>query len=234
MRGLLYKQLMTFKLPAAAIVLSHVYFAFFAVMSAIDKPDSGQNMWAILGMAAPFMLFSVVNAELFCYDEREKWCCFAASTPQTSKGQVLSKYYFTLAAHVVILFLCFIVDCVFIAVCGDITASNMTIGYIFFCFSLIMNALEFPFYFRFGANHGAQVKTASIITVVLLLCIYGLFGDISFLLHGNFADTLKKLSGETAALWTLALLPTAAILLFYLSYRISLSMYRKGMENYEQ
>ncbi len=234
MRGLLYKQLITFRLPAAAIALSHLYFAFFSTASVLDSRGGRQNMWAVLGMIMPFVMFSVCNGELFRCDERDKWCCFAASTPQSSKGQVLVKYYFTLAAHVVILFLCFIVDCIFIAVRGDVAATNMTIGYIFFCVSLMMNAMEFPFYFRFGSNHGGQVKTASIITVVLLLCIYGLFGDISFLLNGNFDDILKALFSESAALWSLALLPAAAMLLFFLSYKISLCMYRKGMENYEQ
>lgn len=232
MRGLLYKQIMTFRLPAAAVALSHVYFAAFAVLSELDGKDG--NMWAVLEMIMPFVLFSVCNGELFRCDEREKWCCFAASTPQTSKGQVLVKYYFTLAAHAVILFLCYLVDCLFVAVRGDIAATNMMIGYISFCVSLIMNALEFPFYFRFGSNHGGQVKTASILTVVLLLCVYGLFGDISFLLDGNFTDTLQGLFSESAALWSLALLPAAALTLFYLSYRISVRMYRKGMESYEQ
>ena len=232
MRGLMYKQIMTFRLPAIAIALSHLYFAAFMILSSMDGMDG--NMWAVLEMIVPFVLFSTCNGELFRCDEREKWCCFAASTPQSSKGQVLVKYYFTLAAHVVILFLCFLVDCIFVAVSGDISATNMMFGYIFFCVSLMMNALEFPFFFRFGSNHGGQVKTASILTVVLLLCIYGLFGDISFLLDGNFAETLKNLFGGSAALWGLILLPAAAILLYYLSYRISLRMYRKGMESYEQ
>ncbi len=232
MRGLLYKQIMTFRLPAAAVMLSHLYFAVFAVLSELD--GKGGNIWAVLEMIVPFVLFSVCSGELFRYDERDKWCCFAASTPQTSKGQVLVKYYFTLAAHVVILFLCFLADCLFVALRGDIAATNMMIGYIFFCVSLMMNALEFPFYFRFGSEHGGQVKTASVLTVVLLLCIYGLFGDISFLLDGNFSDTLKDLLSGSTALWALTLLPAAALTLFYLSYRISLRMYRKGMESYEQ
>lgn len=232
MRGLLYKQIMTFRLPAAFVVLSHLYFAAFMVLSTLDGKDG--NMWAVLEMIVPFVMFSVCNGELFRYDEREKWCCFAASTPQSSKGQVLVKYYFTLAAHVVILLLCFFMDCLFVALRGDVAASNLMIGYIFFCVSLMMNALEFPFYFRFGSEHGGQVKAASVITVTLLICIYGLFGDISFLLDGNFADTLKNLLSGSAALWSLALFPAAAILVYYLSYRISLCMYRKGMENYEQ
>ncbi len=232
MRGLLYKQIMTFRLPAAAVVLSHLYFAAFMVLSALDGKDG--NMWAVLEMIVPFALFSVCSGELFRYDEREKWCCFAASTPQTSKGQVLVKYYFTLAANVVILFLCFLADCLFVALRGDIASSNLVIGYIFFCISLMTNALEFPFYFRFGSEHGGQVKAASVVTVVLLICVYGLFGDISFLLDGNFSDTFKNLLSGSAALWALALFPAAAVSAYYLSYRISLRMYRKGMENYGQ
>lgn len=232
MRGLMYKQLMTFRAPALMIIGLQLFLTAMAMMSFAEN-QLNQGFIAV-SMVAPFVLFSVTNSELFRYDEREKWCCFAASTPQTSKGQVQVKYYFTLAANSVILFVGMLCDAVFIEVAGTTTVSSMTVGVLFFCLSLFMNALEYPFFFRFGSEHGGQVKGASTCVVILLILIYLLFGDISFLLDNNLAEFLLGLFSSTAALWTMALLPAVSLVLFYLSYLISLKMYRKGMESYEQ
>lgn len=234
MRGLMYKQLLTFRVPALMIIGLQLFVAATALLMYSENPARGDQSLMTAAMIVPFILFSITNGELFRYDEREKWCCFAASTPQTSRGQVLVKYYFTLAAHTVILFVGMLCDTVFIAFVGTAVTSSMTTGVLFFCISLIMNSLEYPFYFRFGSEHGAQVKGASIWTVVLLIMIYLLFGDISFLLDGNLTDFFAALFSSTAMLWAMALLPAASIVIFYLSYLISLKMYRKGMESYEQ
>ncbi len=234
MRGLMYKQLMTFRVPAVIIIFFQFFLTAIAISLYVDDPIRGDGSMMTAAMIAPFILFSITNSELFRYDEREKWCCFAASTPQTSRGQVQVKYYFTLAAHSVMLFVGMLCDTAFIAVVGNTTVSGMTVGVLFYCISLIMNALEYPFYFRFGSEHGAQVKGASIWTVILLIMIYLLFGDISFLLDGNLSDFFASLFSSTAMRWNMALLMPTALVLFYLSYLISLRMYRKGMESYEQ
>ncbi len=234
MRGLMYKQLMTFRAPASMIIGLQIIVAVLALFLYNDNPSQGNQPLMTVTMIAPFILFSITNAELFRYDEREKWCCFAASTPQTSKGQVQVKYYFTLAAHSVMLFSGMLCDAVFIAVVGSTSVSGMTMGVLFYCISLILNALEYPFYFRFGSDHGSQVKGASIWTVILLIMIYLLFGDISFLMEGNFADFFAALFSNTAMMWSMAVLPAVSLVIFYLSYLVSLKMYRKGMENYEQ
>ena len=234
MRGLMYKQLMTFRAPALIIIGFQLFLTAVAISMYLDDPVHSDASMMLAVMIAPFILFSITNSELFRYDEREKWCCFAASTPQTSKGQVQVKYYFTLAAHSVMLFVGMLCDTVFIAVVGSTAVTCMMTGVLFFCISLIMNALEYPFYFRFGSEHGAQVKGASIWTVILLIMIYLLFGDISFLLDGNLADFFASLFSSTSMMWAMALLPAASLVIFYLSYLVSLKMYRKGMESYEQ
>ena len=64
--------------------------------------------------------------------------------------------------------------------------------------------------------------------------IYLLFGDISFLLDGNLAEFFASLFSSTSMMWAMALLPAASLVIFYLSYLVSLKMYRKGMESYGQ
>ena len=234
MQGLMYKQLMTFRIPAFMIIGLQLLVLVSAIAVYNENPAQGDQSLMQAVMIAPFIMFSITNAELFRYDEREKWCCFAASTPQTSRGQVMVKYYFTLAAHSVILFVGMLLDGVFMAVAGTAAGSSMTMGVLAYCISLIMNALEYPFYFRFGSDHGSQVKGASIWTVILLIMIYLLFGDISFLFDGNFSEFFAALFSSTAMMWSMAVLPAASLVIFYLSYLVSLKMYRKGMESYEQ
>lgn len=233
MKGLMYRQLITFRMAIIVLAVTQAYLALMGTVVILNGPDD-MRFVCQLSMILPFIMFSVFNSELFRYDEREKWCCFAASTPQAAKGQVLVKYYFTLAVHTVILFVAMLIDCLYVAASNDTSASSVTIGYIAWCISLIMNALEFPFYFRFGSTHGGQVKSASIITIVVLLFVYGLFGDISFFLEGNLVERLQVLFSGTAMLWFSALIAPAALLLFFLSYKLSLKLYRKGMESYEQ
>ena len=233
MRGLMYKQLMTFRVPAEIIIAAQLLMAVTGLSVYQNNTARGDRSLMAAVMIVPFILFSMTNGELFRYDEREKWCCFAASTPQTLKGQVLVKYYFTLAAHSVILFVGMLCDCVFVGV-TDTAVSCISTGVLFYCISLILNALEYPFYFRFGSDHGGQVKAASVWTIILLIMIYLLFGDISFLLNMELPDLNSLINNNSLMMWTMALLPAAAAVIFFLSYLISLKMYRKGMESYEQ
>ena len=233
MRGLMYKQLMTFRVPAEIIIAAQLLMAVTGLSVYQNNTARGDRSLMAAVMIVPFILFSMTNGELFRYDEREKWCCFAASTPQTSKGQVLVKYYFTLAAHSVILFVGMLCDCVFVGVTGNTAVSCISTGVLFYCISLILNALEYPFYFRFGSDHGGQVKAASVWTIILLIMIYLLFGDISFLLNMELPDLNSLINNNSLMMWTMALLPAAAAVIFFLSYLISLKMYRKGMESYE-
>ena len=233
MRGLMYKQLMTFRVPAEIIIAAQLLMAVTGLSVYQNNTARGDRSLMAAVMIVPFILFSMTNGELFRYDEREKWCCFAASTPQTLKGQVLVKYYFTLAAHSVILFVGMLCDCVFVGVMGNTAVSCISTGVLFYCISLILNALEYPFYFRFGSDHGGQVKAASVWTIILLIMIYLLFGDISFLLNMELPDLNSLINNNSLMMWTMALLPAAAAVIFFLSYLISLKMYRKGMESYE-
>ncbi len=233
MRGLMYKQLMTFRVPAEIIIAVQLLMAVTGLSVYQNNTARGDRSLMAAVMIVPFILFSMTNGELFRYDEREKWCCFAASTPQTLKGQVRVKYYFTLAAHSVILFVGMLCDCVFVGVTGNTAVSCISTGVLFYCISLILNALEYPFYFRFGSDHGGQVKAASVWTIILLIMIYLLFGDISLLLNMELPDLNSLINNSSLMMWTMALLPAAAAVIFFLSYLISLKMYRKGMESYE-
>ena len=231
MRGLLYNQLFTFRLPLGAIFGSQIFALIIALLGGNDySVQFGMNVCLIV----PYIIFLLTNSELFHYDEREKWCCFAVSTPQSFKGQVAAKYLFSLGLNIATLLTSLICCGILSAVSGENLISNMRMGLLFFGLTVTFNAFEFPFYFRFGSEHGSQIKAVSIGIVLLALCIYGLFGDISFLLSDTIVQDFIAIMDGTFFRTFSAVIPAISVGLLVLSFLISMPLYRKGIECYEK
>lgn len=231
MRGLLYNQFFTFRLPLGAIFGSQIFAMFVAIAGGDDfSTQFGMGIC----MIAPYIIFLLTNSELFHYDEGEKWCCFAVSTPQSFKGQVAAKYLFSLGINVATLLTSLICCGILSAVSGENLISSMRTGLLFFGITVTFNAFEFPFYFRFGSEHGSQIKAVSIGIVLLALCIYGLFGDISFLLSDTIVEDFIAIMDGTFFRTMSSILPAISVVLLFLSFLISTPLYRKGIECYEK
>ena len=231
MRGLLYNQLLTFRLPLGAIFGSQIFAMLVALLGGNDySVQFGMNVCLIV----PYIIFLLTNSELFHYDEREKWCCFAVSTPPSFKGQVSAKYLFSLGINVLTLLTALICCGIMSAFTGENLISMMRTGLVAFGLTITLNAFEFPFYFRFGSEHGSQIKAASIGVVLLAVCIYGLFGDISFLFSDTIVQDFINIMNGTFFRTFSAVIPAISVGLLFLSFWISTPLYRKGMECYEK
>ncbi len=231
MRGLLYNQLLTFRLPLGAIFGSQIFAMLVALLGGNDySVQFGMNVCLIV----PYIIFLLTNSELFHYDEREKWCCFAVSTPLSFKGQVAAKYLFSLGINVLTLLTALICCGIMSAFTGENLISMMRTGLVAFGLTITLNAFEFPFYFRFGSEHGSQIKAASIGVVLLAVCIYGLFGDISFLFSDTIVQDFINIMNGTFFRTFSAVIPAISVGLLFLSFWISTPLYRKGMECYEK
>lgn len=231
MRGLLYNQLLTFRLPLGAIFGSQIFAMLVALLGGNDySVQFGMNVCLIV----PYIIFLLTNSELFHYDEREKWCCFAVSTPPSFKGQVAAKYLFSLGINVLTLLTALICCGIMSAFTGENLISMMRTGLVAFGLTITLNAFEFPFYFRFGSEHGSQIKAASIGVVLLAVCIYGLFGDISFLFSDTIVQDFINIMNGTFFRTFSAVIPAISVGLLFLSFWISTPLYRKGMECYEK
>ena len=231
MRGLLYNQFLTFRLPLGAIFGSQIFAMLVALLGGNDySVQFGMNVCLIV----PYIIFLLTNSELFHYDEREKWCCFAVSTPLSFKGQVAAKYLFSLGINVLTLLTALICCGIMSAFTGENLISMMRTGLVAFGLTITLNAFEFPFYFRFGSEHGSQIKAASIGVVLLAVCIYGLFGDISFLFSDTIVQDFINIMNGTFFRTFSAVIPAISVGLLFLSFWISTPLYRKGMECYEK
>ena len=118
---------------------------------------------------------------------------------------------------------------------GEYAASSSIICHMFFCMKLILLAIRVPIHVRFGSAMSFPVQIAGIILITSGILIYALFGDISFFMedHDLLTMLIEYLSSEKV-IFALSLVPYIAVAMYYLSYRISLALYRKGVETYEQ
>jgi len=118
---------------------------------------------------------------------------------------------------------------------GEYAASASSVCLIFFCLNLILLSIRVPIHVRFGSAMSFPVQIAGIMLITCGILLYALFGDISFFMedHNLLTVIMEYLSSEKV-IFALSLVPYIAVSMYYLSYRISLALYRKGVETYEQ
>ena len=238
MRGLLYKEFYQFRIDFWIITGLEILLCGLSITSVVTF-DPSEPQWTIIMLLASIytlsiMLGSILCSEFFSKDEKRPWNHFAMALPQTEAGQVLAKYYAVLLVHLYVLFVCFIADTIAVVVVGDSSISAMTVAVVVFCIRMLVMVFEIPFVLRFGAQTGTTVEGTVAGILFVAIGIYLLFGDISFLLQENFWEALMEWIQSGNVVWVLAILPYITGVFYYLSYRVSLKLYRKGVENSEQ
>lgn len=244
MKGLLYKNFMSFRIHLLALGLmlflsglmciTFAYVDFSNMKSGITEPNTSLfTVCMVMMFFITFFLIEPLSGELFATDEKATTCCFFFSTPQSAKGLIQSKYYFILLMDLGVLFGCFLIDTIVMVIMGEYAVSTLTVCVILFSVTLILLAIQIPFHVRFGAKMGPEVQALFVYTFFCLIVVYALFGNISFFFEENILEAFMAYLQSGKVIFVLSLLPYVAVLLYYLSYRISLLLYRKGVETYE-
>ena len=244
MKGLLYKNFMTFRVHLLALglmlILSALMCISFACVEAsniksdITEPDTSIFTVCIIMMFfITFFLIRPLSGVLFATDEKTITCNFFFSTPQSAKGLIQSKYYFILLVDLGVLFGCFLIDTIVMIIMGEYAVSTLIVCVILFSIMLILMAIRIPFNIRFGTKMAPEVQTLYIYVFICIAVVYALFGNISFFFEENILEALLAYLQSGKVVFILSLLPYVAVLLYYLSYRLSLILYRKGVESYE-
>lgn len=242
MTGLLYKLIRTNWVKILLFFLGSLFYPFmFALIFRSDdmKDDltSGISimLWAFMAFMA-FLIGGFCEDSIFNDDERKKWAYFVASTPTGIKGQIGAKYLFTLCYSmltVTALILC----CGFARDGSRELADGSVIFIGFFYIQLTMRAIEFPLMARFGSKIGKSMKIIIIGIAAFIFFAYMLFGDTSaFADMDTFFDRLlAALADENKVkrmtLW-FSIITLAVIPIYYLSYRLAVKWYMKGVESY--
>lgn len=250
MLGLIYKDFLTMKKEILLNMVAIIGMSIMVVLpwnkimeevGANTELINGYTMsYIIMPVVMYFFIYSIIGGlqnNLFTHDENKCYSSWVVSTPETVKGQVLSKYYGALIflfAGLVWSMICDIVA----AFTNGVVGSTMSIAIVFFFLQMFISAFELPFVVRFGYKNGTTFKVTMIAVISFGIIVYGLFGPLPNIDADSAVwyviDWLVKGSNmSTVMLGIVSLAPFLAVLLYYISYRVSVKLYPKGVENYE-
>ncbi len=240
MAGLLYHNLLLNKTNLLLSWLGILFMSMFLLFPMPSELLYGGIYTLMMAMICCliFVLTGVEQQSIFAADERKKWADYISTTPVSVKGQVLSKYYFSLLISIATLIYCNLAFRINAVIQGQ-DCGAMTIVISLFVFQLCLRSVEFPFLIRFGSKFGNNLRMVGGLALLFLVFVYLLFGDLS--IFGTFDDFLawftKLMSGEVFSNTVqilVALAPAFAAVLYYLSYQLSCRWYLKGCENYDK
>ncbi len=243
MLGLIYKDVLVLK---KEILLNLIVVILFAIgmdamitIFAAEADDSGQMLMFLEAIAYLFVFVDLggLQNNLFESDENTYYSSFVVSTPLGKEGQVLSKYYLMLIISFVGIFFGMVNDLILSMTLGELH-SGMSIYLTLFFIQIFLRAIDTPFLIRYGQKYGKNIKLIMISVAIFLVIVYGLFGPLP---EGGIQTII-----ETVANWlygmedmsvlmmgVVAVFPYLAVAVFYISYKVSVKMYLKGVANYE-
>jgi len=250
MLGLIYKDYLLMKkeilMNGIIIVLASVlmFLPWETILqenAVVTDTLNGMTLsYVIMPLVSYFLIFIIlsgIQSNVFILDEKKRYSAFVISTPMTAQGQVLSKYYEV--------FLVAFAGFVWGGICDMITSlitgvagSAMTIYATLFFVQIFLRAIDIPFTIRFGQKQGRMVKLFVLIAVTMIFIVYGLFGPIPEVDSNSVIEAMirwfldeKKLSVMLSGI--ISLFPYVAFGMYYVSYKISVKLYRRGIESYE-
>lgn len=243
MKGLLYKNFMACRLAITGLgfmIISYgILYYCIADVAVTNARLTGEGTESFTALSTfIYFLFSMMlltlYAELFKTDEKTITYSFYFSTPQSAKGLIQSKYYFLLLIDLCVLFASFLMDTLLMLKMGEYAVNNMTTCITFFSSMLMFMSVNIPFLVRYGSKANKEKASLYILIFFSIIAIYGMFGDISFFFTENKILAIIEYLNSPKMIFLSSLTPYAAVIMYYLSYRISLKLYRKGVEYYDQ
>ncbi|WP_303824349.1 ABC-2 transporter permease [Ruminococcus flavefaciens] len=245
MTGLLYKILRINWVKLLLFFIGSMFYpAMFALLfrfspDALDGADGNVSLliWGVCAFLT-FFFGGACQDSLFNDGESKKWAYFVASTPTGIKGHIGSKYLFALAWSMVTVTALILIN--YFAVDGNKDLADGSVVFIvFFYIQLLMRAAEFPLMARFGGKMGKNMKLIILGIAAFIIFAYALFGDTSaFADIDTFLDRLFNAIQDPDTLKKITLkfsIAAAAVIpVYYLSYRLSVRWYLKGVETYEK
>ena len=252
MTGLAYKEFrqnrtMLIGMLIFPALISFVFCAWFISSIGIPSEDGetvkmsliesvrqrqGQGMWMTF-LCMGFVMAGFLQGTAFNYDEKKSFAYFVTSTPEGVRGYIRTKYELVFVMMMLTLFSVQLGDWVMTLVCAsyDVEWFSLAEPMIMLSFlQMLLRAIEIPFTIRFGVKNGSTIKMIMlVIMVIAFLIVLAVFTDK---IGELFVNGTEKLS--TLAKSLLALFPVIAVGLYYLSYRLSVKLYLKGVELYDK
>ena len=252
MRGLIYKDLYLIKGKVLAggtsvlfIILS-MYIVYACVGGKVVFPED------IAAIVTDIYIVLYVGAISYGYiirtDTKKEWGFYAVALPGSERLVVAAKYTTVFIMYFIAYVTCMLNDLVIGLIFGKTVNMSLPV-LIFMLFQMFLNAIEMPLAYRFGVDKASAIRILIISVVFILITIYLLFGNIDWLMAEDglikmlirvfnknaeqgamsrelqrFVDRLTYINYIEIAVFTHVM-----VLAYYISYRISCRVYRKGV-----
>lgn len=244
MLELIYKDCVLMKKNIILYMLTFLYAIFLCAAVAVARGMTGTEaeesvlvmMRMVCGILPLFMIYNLFT-DFFRQDENRLWAGFAISSPVTAEGQVREKYLLWVLVCAVNLVLTYFFDSICMLITGnDISITGVVMLGTVLCSAL--TALDMPLMFRFGSSRGANLRVGGVLVLMAIAGLYFLFGDMSIFgdpdaIIAWIIDMLKNGVESKPLITLIVLMPYIAGLILYISYKISVMVYTRGVEEYE-
>ena len=225
------------------ILLGAAVFVNVFQFAAVDGQKMGGTMsllMNIMAVVASFFVMGTMQGLIYEQDERKKWSYYITSTEAGSAAQVGEKYILVLIISMAALVLNVLLNCIAI----DLANNEYQIAPVcmaLFFIQVLLRAVEIPFVMAFGSKKGNLVRGAIMLAALIVALVYLLFGDLKAIGLGSSDDLWDKLiklikspSSNSNVLLALGAAGVCVLPLYYLSYRISCRVYKRGADAYEK
>lgn len=194
------------------------------------------------------MMSDLFQVSVFMQDETKKWGYFTASHPKGYRGAVYYKYLLvfligvvTMVSFEIAMQIFYLADHLILGT----TAEELPVGYsmlfmLLLLMQMFLRMFDLPFFYRFGAKRGANIKASAIAVLIFAGFVYLLFGPLpeSFdELALQMDEWLEQFKAGKASDWIyygLAAFIWVTIIGYNISYKISCKLFMKGVEQYDK
>ncbi|MCQ2407187.1 MAG: ABC-2 transporter permease [Oscillospiraceae bacterium] len=242
MKGLIYKEFaLNFRNLLCPLIMTLMYdftMCYNVFTDASLQNESGAA-YEVLVTYIVVTIFTFIIVYLFSYfyfqsDYNKSWQYFSCSAPTGPAGQVGAKYVFVLLTFLGQFVLNIIVALLVVARFDVSFLLLMGLNLLLFSVFLILASIELPFYIRFGASLGKNIKSIVFVLQLFLVFAYFLFGDLSIFEAEEPVRIIMEKISTLFPLLTIFFIILFALPLFCLSMMLSVKLYRKGLEAIEE
>ncbi|MBR1773258.1 MAG: ABC-2 transporter permease [Eubacterium sp.] len=252
MRGLIYKDLYLVKSKVIAGSLSILFIILLMYVIYANVAKNVLFPTEMVAVITDLMIVMYIGALSYGYiikaDTKKQWGFYGMALPGSAKLIVGAKYMTVFIMYLISYIICVLNDLLIGLFFGKAVDMSLLV-LMFMLFQMFLNAIEMPFAFRFGTDKAAGIRIFITIVIVLIISIYLLFGNIEWLMAEDglvktiirlFGDNMdsRAISGELQRFINrltlinyieMAVFAHLMVLAYYISYRISCKVFRKGV-----
>ena len=237
MAGLLYKDFVGIK-GKITVILFSLATIFFLVVRIIfpgvtDAVSDGEVNDIILMLCVLMLIFvgffmiSSWTVAICRNDEKCKARQFVNALPLAKNSYIASKYIFIAIAVYVMFSLEQIWTIIFSGMAGEngIASLATTTGMFLTSISsvsMLLAAIELPFYFTFGVKKGSAIKVAILCLLFFAVAYYMMFGDLSIIENWDIYVLVEWTENHMTFMSFLSVVSLIVVIaIYWISYRLT-------------